>query len=264
MMSTTILRLEGIRVERTNLCILDNVNWTIERGQHWAILGLNGAGKSTLLQVILAHLPATDGTIELLDEQYGRADWRDLRTRVGIVSQAFAFRIPPHETVAQIVASGSAGSVGLRRTLNEDERNETKPWLDTFGLTARADQPWRFLSQGERQRTLIARTFHAHPELIILDEPCAGLDPIAREHLLNRLASAANEPMSPPIIYVSHHIEEVGPMFSHVLGIADGQVVVNDVRDGALRADSLQRIYKHPVAVTHDETGKPRLVILEK
>lgn len=262
-MPTPILRVDGIRVERNGLLIIDGISWTIQRGQHWAVLGLNGAGKSTLLQVILAHLPASDGTIELLGAQYGRADWRELRKRVGIVSQAFALRIPPRETVSQIVASGAIGGVGTRRAITEQERKAAEPWLDMFGLTQRAEHPWRFLSQGERQRTLIARTFHAQPELIILDEPCAGLDPIARDNLLKTLSLAARDASSPSVIYVSHHVEEIVPMFTHVLGIAEGRVVVNAKRDETLQEGALTQIYQQPVAVSEDETGTLRLVILE-
>lgn len=248
-MPRPVLQLSGLCVEQNGITILRGIDWTIHRSEHWAILGLNGSGKTTLLQALLAHIPARSGSIELFGERYGRSDWREIRKKVAVISQAFSFRFPASESVARIVASGSTGQVGLRRPLTADEHEKIQPWIEQLGLSDRLEQPWRFLSQGERQRTLIARGFHSRPSLIILDEPCSGLDPVARRFLLERLAHASSNPHSPSIVYVTHHIEEIGPTFTHVLGLRDGSVVFRGSRDDALTPGVLTQIYGTPLSV---------------
>jgi iron complex transport system ATP-binding protein len=257
--TSPVLKLKDVTVKRGTLEILRGIDWTIRPGEHWAVLGLNGAGKSTLLDVLLAYLPATSGTIDLLGERYGSYDWRELRERIGVVSQNFGFRFPGSETVMRIVPSGATGTVGLRRDPTDDERDAAIPYIELLGLEHRTEQPWRLLSQGERQRTLIARALFGRPPILILDEPCAGLDPIARQLLIDRIDQIIAREDAPTIILVTHHVEEIGSGLTHVLGLADGEVVVADKRQSVLTADSLQRIYGRPLDIWRDDTGTLRL-----
>ncbi|MEX2044637.1 MAG: ATP-binding cassette domain-containing protein, partial [Opitutus sp.] len=166
-----ILEIRNLRVARGRAAILRGVDWRVERGQHWVILGANGSGKTSLLKALTGYLSPTAGGISLLGRTYGACDWRDLRLKVGVVTSAFAASIPPAEPALETVESGRYAQLDLWHRTTRADRTAALHWLKVVGLTALADREWIYLSQGERQRVLIARALMARPRLLILDEP---------------------------------------------------------------------------------------------
>ncbi|MGH7987945.1 MAG: ABC transporter ATP-binding protein, partial [Candidatus Binataceae bacterium] len=170
-----VIRIEGLRIERDEP-ILSRIDWTVERGQHWVILGANGSGKTSLLSALTGYLPLTQGEISVLGETYGRSDWRQLRKRIGLCSSSIRQMMAGHETALEAVISGRHAMIGMWGEVRADERQQALKILREVEAAALRERPWRVLSQGERQRVLIGRALMARPQLLILDEPCAGLD----------------------------------------------------------------------------------------
>jgi iron complex transport system ATP-binding protein len=223
-MANAVIDIQGLRVEREAV-ILERIDWRVEAGQHWVILGANGSGKTSLLSTMTGYLPLTEGSISVLGETYGKTDWRDLRTRIGIVSSAIQQLMPGHETALDAIISGKRAMIGLWGDTADVDRLHALEILRRTEADALADRPWRFLSQGERQRVLIGRALMAKPELLILDEPCAGLDPVAREQFLQFLERLSHDAGAPCLVLVTHHVEEIMPGFSHVLILKSGRVL---------------------------------------
>ncbi len=224
MSSRFILEVSGLRVARGRTTILDGVTWRVARGEHWAILGANGSGKTSLLKALTGYLSPTAGQIALLGRRYGECDWRELRFKIGVVTSAFAISIPPSEVALDTVISGKYAQLDLWHRVTPADRVAGRRLLHTIGLAALADREWAYLSQGERQRVLIARALMARPRLLILDEPCAGLDPVARENFLRYIERLARKKNSPALVFVTHHVEEITPAFTHALLLRAGRV----------------------------------------
>jgi iron complex transport system ATP-binding protein len=245
-MNKAVIDIAGLRVEREAV-ILDRIDWRVEAGQHWVILGANGSGKTSLLSTMTGYLPLTAGSISVLGETYGKTDWRDLRTRIGIVSSAIQQLMPGHETALDAIISGKRAMIGLWGDTADDDRTRALEILRQIEAEVLADRPWRFLSQGERQRVLIGRALMTKPELLILDEPCAGLDPVAREQFLQFLERLAHYGGSPCLVLVTHHVEEIMPGFSHVLILKNGRVLASGAKDLVMRADQLSQAFGAPL-----------------
>jgi iron complex transport system ATP-binding protein len=241
-MSKAIIDITGLRVEREAV-ILERIDWLVEAGQHWVILGANGSGKTSLLSTMTGYLPLTAGSISVLGETYGKTDWRDLRTRIGIVSSAIQQLMPGHETVLDAIISGKRAMIGLWGDTPDGDRSRALEILRQIEAEVLADRPWRFLSQGERQRVLIGRALMAKPELLILDEPCAGLDPVAREQFLQFLERLSHEAVAPSLVLVTHHVEEIMPGFSHVLILKGGRVLASGAKDLVMSARQLSEAF---------------------
>lgn len=229
-----ILDVSHLRIERGSTTIIHDVSWRAERGQHWAILGPNGCGKTSLLKALTAYMTPTRGTIELLGRRYGQVDWRDLRLHIGLVTSAVHHLIPAAEPAIETVISGKYAQLDLWGTITPADRRRAQGILRTIGAAQFAKREWVLLSQGERQRVLVGRALMARPKLLILDEPCAGLDPVAREHFLRFLAVLARRSGAPALVLVTHHIEEIIPVFSHVLVLRAGRVVAAGPRRSVL------------------------------
>lgn len=238
------LRIEGLwTVERS---ILGRVEWCIRRGEHWAIVGPNGAGKTTLLRVLAAELWPSRGRVAVLGKAFGKDDLNELRQRVGVVSTATADRIPPWEIARTIVdPDGSGLAAGA---------------LASLGAGHLADRSFETLSQGECQRVLIARALARRPALLLLDEPCAGLDPVARERFLADLGALAARRDSPSLVLVTHHIEEIPPFVGHLLAVRDGNVVASGPIDRVLTDAVMERTFDVACRVER-EHGRWRLVL---
>jgi iron complex transport system ATP-binding protein len=237
-----IIEIEGLRVDRDAL-ILDSVDWRVEAGQHWVILGANGSGKTSLLSVLTGYLGPTAGTIRVLGETYGRADWRELRTRIGLVSSSIRQLMPPHENALNAVASGRRAMIGMWGEVGEAEANRAAEILREVEAEYLIERPWRFLSQGERQRVLIGRALMADPRLLVLDEPCAGLDPVAREHFLAFVERLLGRPDAPTLVLVTHHVEEIVAGFSHVLVMRAGKVLAAGSRESVMTSATLSHAF---------------------
>lgn len=216
----------GVTVSRGGTDLLRNVDWRVELDERWVILGPNGAGKTTLLNLASARLHPTKGTVHLLGERLGRVDVFELRTRIGFCSAALTDGIPQHENVRDVVLTAAWSVVGRFRERYEavDEARATG-LLEALGVAGLADRAYGTLSEGERKRVQIARALMTDPELLLLDEPAAGLDLAGRERLVARLAQLAADPDAPALVLVTHHVEEIPPEFTHALLLREGAVV---------------------------------------
>ena len=219
-----VLEISGLKIRRNGVKILDGVDWRVERGQHWVILGANGSGKTSLLSALTGYLTPTAGMISLLGKTYGRSDWRELRKQIGIVSSSIRQMMAEDEPALETVASGKYAMIDLWKRLTKAEKASAMKLLRQVECAYLADRPWRVLSQGERQRVLIGRALMAGPKVLILDEPCAGLDPAAREHFLQFLQRLGKKKNAPTLVLVTHHVEEIMPVFSHVLVLKEGKI----------------------------------------
>jgi len=225
-----LLCITGLTVQRGDVTLLRDVAWRIEVGQHWVVLGANGCGKTSLLKTLLGYLSPSAGELTLLGRRYGNSDWRELRPLIGIVTSALQSSIPAAEPAIETVISGRYAQLDLWAKTTRSDATAARRLLELLGVAALEDRPWLYLSQGERQRVLIARALMARPRVLILDEPCAGLDPVARAEFLAFVDLLARQRRGPALVLVTHHVEEITPAFTHALGLKKGQVhVVGDV-----------------------------------
>lgn len=239
-----VLEVSGLRVERGHTTILRGVDWRVERGEHWVILGANGSGKTSLLKALTGFLSPTGGEFSVLGRRYGAADWRELRLHIGVVTSAFTASIPLSEVTLDTVVSGKYAQLDLWHAGTRADRVGAMRLLRSVGLAHLADREWAYLSQGERQRVLIARSLMARPQLLILDEPCAGLDPVAREKFLRFVEKLARRRGAPALVLVTHHVEEITPAFTHALMLCAGRVVVAGARETVLTSANLSETFR--------------------
>ena len=243
---TPVARIHVASFRRDGVEILRHVRWTIRAGEHWALLGPNGSGKTSLLQILAAVEWPSEGEVEVLGEKFGRVDLRELRKRVGVVSAAIEERLPGWEEALSVVLSGMEASIGLNRAFDAGERQRALAALEALSAGHLARRPFGVLSQGERQRVLIARALVHRPPLLVLDEPCEGLDPLARERLLEDLGGLAEHAEAPTMVLVTHHPEEIAPFISHAMVLAGGEVVAAGPVEEALTSAILSRAFGVP------------------
>jgi iron complex transport system ATP-binding protein len=234
-----ILGVSGLTIRRGDVVILENIHWQVWPGQHWVILGANGSGKTSLLCALTGYLTPTAGEVEVLGQRYGCSDWRDLRLRLGLVSSAIRQQIPPDEPALETVVSGRYAMIDFWGKMTAADRRRAGQILRQSECLELADRPWLFLSQGERQRVLIGRALMGKPAVLILDEPCAGLDPAAREHFLQFLQRLGRGPHPPTLVLVTHHVEEIMPVFSHVLILKNARVMTQGPKKANLTSTAL-------------------------
>lgn len=237
-----VINATDVVVRRGNSLLLDHVDWQVELDERWVVLGPNGAGKTTLLNLAGGRMHPTSGTVRVLDEQLGKVDVSELRPRVGLTSASLA--LPPDERVLDVVVTAAWAVVGRWReeydALDEDRAMEL---LDRFGVAALAKRRFGTLSEGERKRVQIARAMMTDPELLLLDEPAAGLDVGGRESLVRLLSELAADPDSPTLALVSHHVEEIPPGFTHGLLLSNGAVVSSGLLDDVLTSENLTKAF---------------------
>lgn len=217
--------LEGITVTRSSRDILRDINLSIRRGEYWALLGPNGSGKTTLLNVLTAYLWPSSGTVTVLGERYGTVDVRSVRRRIGFVSSALLERVPARDTLSDVILSGRFASLGVWEDPSAADRARVRDITASVGLASLADQSYGVSSFGERQRALIGRALAADPAILILDEPCEGLDLPGRETVLDTLDRLASSPSPPTVLFVTHRIEELPRFTTHALVLREGVVV---------------------------------------
>jgi iron complex transport system ATP-binding protein len=222
----TALRFEAVDLDRVGTPVLHQVDLAVEAGERWVVLGPNGSGKTTMLQLASGYLHPTRGRVDILGHRLGRVDVRRLREHIGLVSASISKMLVPSVTGMEVVMSARHGALEpWWHTYDEDIRAEARGLLEVAGFAHVADRAFGVMSEGERQQVLLARSLMAAPDLLLLDEPAAGLDVGGRELLLARLSSLAADPSSPPTVLVTHHVEEIPVGFGHVLLLRDGRVV---------------------------------------
>lgn len=246
MPTNALLELQTVSYEIGGTRILDAIDWRIESHQHWVLLGRNGAGKTTLLQIACGYLWPNAGG-QVLREGCPLLDLRELRCRIGWVTSTLDPQIPRDEPALDTVVTGRYGGIGLKRLCGlrpgRDVYEEAKAILERLGMGEFAGRPFGVLSQGERQKVLLARARMARPLLMVLDEPCAGLDPASRESYLSALEGLTQTAADPAIVLVTHHVEEIMPMFSHLLLLERGRAVAAGPTGDLLNEALVRRLY---------------------
>jgi iron complex transport system ATP-binding protein len=244
------IELAGVTVSRGGRTILGPLDWTVRPGERWAILGPNGSGKTTLLQVVSLYLWPTSGSVDVLGGRFGRMDAREQRRRIGYAGSALEAEMDEALTPSQLVLSARHAALAPWWHVYDDaDRARAAALIERMGISGVAGHPFRTLSSGERRRVSIARALLPDPDLLLLDEPAAGLDLGARETLLRDLARLAAEARPESIVLVSHHVEEIPPGFGHALVLADGRAVAAGQIQDVLTDDVLGRAYAMPITV---------------
>lgn len=247
---TSAIQFDHVGVRRGGVSILDDLNWQVEEGQRWVVIGPNGAGKSTLLDIAAARCQPSSGTATLLGQQLGRTDVFELRPRIGVASLALADQLPRSETALDAVVTAAWAVAGRwRESYESGDLDRAQSMLDLLGAGHLARRTVGTLSEGERKRVMIARALMTDPELLLLDEPAAGLDVAAREDLVRRLGELAADEAAPTIVLVTHHLEEIPPGFGHVLMLNDGHLVAAGPILTTLTAANLTETFGLPLTV---------------
>ncbi len=241
-----LFAVENLRVEREAV-ILHDINWRVERGQHWVILGANGSGKTSLLSALTGYLMPSSGEIRIGAARFGANDWREVRQSVGLVSSSLGHKIEPEQTAREIILSGRAAQINFWGRVPAAEEKQAARILRQVRASHLAQRPWRVLSQGERQRVLIGRALMARLRILFLDEPAAGLDPVAREDFLTFLAVLARKPRAPTLVLVTHHVEEIIPLITHVLLLRAGKTLAAGTKAQVLNSRNLSATFGAPV-----------------
>lgn len=243
---------------RDNNAILSNINWDVLPGEHWAIIGLNGSGKTSLLNIINGYIFPSRGEVSVLGNNFGSYDLRELRKSIGIVSSSLQEKLYINETAEEIVLSGKYASIGLFDTPGEEDERKARELMEQFELTGFRKRKYSTLSQGEKQKVLLARALMNSPKLLILDEPCTGLDLFARENLLKLIEQIGIREQGPTLLYVSHHVEEILPIFEHTLLLRKGMLHSAGRTDNVLTKTNLADFFEKPVEVDW-RNGRPWL-----
>ncbi|CCH68645.1 MAG: ABC transporter ATP-binding protein [Dermatophilaceae bacterium] len=245
-----VLAFAGVGVVRGQSILLDDINWEVEEGQRWVVLGPNGAGKTTLLQLASGRMHPSRGVVGILDEVLGAVDVFELRPRIGLASASLAERIPPRERVGDVVVTASYGVVGRwRESYDSLDHGRALQLLDALGAAHLVDRTYGTLSEGERKRVQIARSLMTDPELMLLDEPAAGLDLGGREDLVRRLGDIAGDLAAPALVLVTHHVEEIPPNFTDVLLLREGRVVAQGPIEITLTEGNLSATFGLPLVL---------------
>lgn len=249
-----VVGLEGIELHREERLVLKDVGLSIRRGQHWVMLGPNGSGKSSILSVLQGLLWPIEGSIRVLGRKFGESDLSEMRRFIGFVGNEIEPEFPAWQTVEDIVLSGIVGTVGIKfDNPDAEDIRRARDLMRRTGIADLAERPFAFLSQGQRRLVTIVRALMVKPGLLILDEPGGGLDPVAREDFLERLAALMGSAHSPVILYVTHHVEEIIPAFTHALLLREGRVLAQGPVATCLTAANLGAVFGRKVRITKRE-----------
>lgn len=245
-----LIEFDDVVVRRGGNVLVGPVTWKVELDERWVVLGPNGAGKTTLLRVAAAETFPTSGTAHVLAETFGRTDLSELRPRIGLSSSALASRVPADEKVVDLVISAGYGVLGRwRERYDEVDTERAVEMLESLGAEHLSDRLYGTLSEGERKRVLIARALMTDPELLLLDEPAAGLDLGGREELVARLSVLAADPDAPATVLITHHVEEIPPGFTHAMLLKEGGVVAQGLIDDVITAENLSAAFSQSITL---------------
>ncbi|MGG0664818.1 ABC transporter ATP-binding protein [Viridibacillus arvi] len=245
-----VLHMKEVCLKREGQWILENINWQVEKGEHWVLYGLNGADKSALLNMLCSYYFPTKGNLKVVGRTFGKSVLgEELRRKIGLVASGLQQKLNPYDSAYEIILSGAFASIGLYEKPTPAIREKAISILNKLGSIEYADRDYQTLSQGEKQRILIGRALMDDPELLILDEPATGFDFIAREQLLETIGEIAALENGPTIIYVTHHIEEILPVFQKTLLLKKGQVFASGSTVDMLTSEKLSSFFDIPVEV---------------
>lgn len=251
---SAVVQLADVTVRRGGTVILDDVNWVVDEGERWVLVGPNGAGKTTLLQILAAQMFPTSGLVEILDEILGAVDVFELRPRIGVSSSALAHRIPESETVRNVVVSAAWAVLGRwREAYDPMDEARAAELVAQMGLAGLEDRTYGTLSEGERKRVEIARALMTDPELLLLDEPAAGLDLAGREQLVGVMSQICTDPDAPATVLVTHHMEEIPRGITHALVLSAGRIVEAGPIERTLTSQVLSRAFGMDLEVGHED-----------
>lgn len=240
-----VVDMRDVVVHRGDATLLNSVDWRVELDERWVVLGPNGAGKTTLLRLAAAELHPSSGIVNVLGQRLGHTDVFDLRPRIGFCSAAFNGRLPDRERVRDLVMSAGYAVLGRwRETYDGTDAWRADGVLAAFGVAGLAERRYGTLSEGERKRVMLARAVMTDPELLLLDEPAAGLDLGGREDLVAGLTMVAADPDAPALVLVTHHVEEIPPGFTHALLLRDGAVVTQGLLEDVITAQALSETFE--------------------
>ena len=254
-----MIHLQDITFKREQRSILNGVNLHVNKGEQWVILGRNGSGKTTLLELMTGYQFPTSGTVDVLGNRYGTVDVREVRKQIGYISQSLIEKLTLRDPVWEVVATGEYAFLRFYQEIPEEVQAKAKSLLAEVGLLHTADQPLGTLSQGERKKVMLARSLMQEPKLLIMDEPCAGLDLYEREKLLADLELLRNRDIT--VIYVTHHIEEIVPLFTHVALVHEGRIAAAGTKEEVLQPSVLAGAYELPIEVDWQH-GRPWIRVL--
>lgn len=245
-----MIELKNVSLQKEGRNILSNLHWKVEKGEKWAILGMNGAGKTTLLNVICGYLFPTTGEVRVLGKIFGRAALHEVRKNIGLVSVSLLEKMENHAhlNALTVVISGKYASIGLYDDPGQKEIERAVSLLKEFGIATLQHRAFGSLSQGEKQRVLIARALMGGPQLLILDEPCAGLDFLAKAQLLTAVERLA-EREGMTVLYVTHHLDEISPSFTKSLLLKQGRIFSQGPTERELTSEKLSAFCETPVTV---------------
>lgn len=254
-MAEYIIKTENLCCQSGQRYLLRDVSWQVGRGQHWCVFGMNGCGKTTLLSILAGYKMETAGTFQILGESFTNDNILRQRKRIGLVSSSFFDKYYRDETALHIVLSGKTGGFGLDYSIDEKDVKLAKQLLRSMGLKDKAHRPFSTMSKGERQNVLLARALLTKPEILILDEPCSGLDVIAREKALYMVEQIAAQ-SDCTLIYVTHYLEEVLPIFKQTLFLRDGMTYAEGATEKLFTNICLSDFLRQPVEVKRTENNR--------
>ncbi len=258
MSNSLILDIKNASLRFDGSYILKNINWKIKPGENWAVIGLNGSGKTSLLKMITGYLFPSEGEMTVLGKKFGRVDLRELRKSIGWVSSSLQEALYTMDTVEEIILSGKFASIGLYEKPLEEDIIKAAGLIEQFELSDFKDRMYYTLSQGEKQKVIVARALMCSPELLILDEPCTGLDIFARENFLSLITQITEIINAPTLLYVSHHVEEIVPVFQYTLLLQNGKIHSAGRTRDLLTESNLRNFYGREMRIDW-ENGHPRI-----
>lgn len=242
-----MIALKRINFIREGRTILEDVHIEMNAGEHWVILGKNGSGKSTILEMINGYLFPSSGQVEVMGERYGTVDVREVRKKIGYISQNLLEKLALRDPVWEVVATGEYGYLRFYQHIPDEVKQKALDMLKFVKLDHLQNQPLGTLSQGERKKIMLARALMTDPQVLILDEPCSGLDLYERELFLSTVRDLGKRNVT--MVYVTHHIEEIIPVFTHVALLEEGKIVAEGKKTEVLTPELLQQAYQVPVTI---------------
>ncbi|MEO2202660.1 ATP-binding cassette domain-containing protein [Paenibacillus pabuli] len=245
-----MISMEQVSLRREDNQILDDVHLHIEQGEHWVILGRNGSGKTTLLEMMNGYMFPSQGRIEVLGNLYGQCDVREVRKEIGYISQTLMEKLTLRDPVWEVVATGAFAFLRFYQTIPDEVKTKAMNLLNDMGFAKLANHPLGTLSQGERKKVMLARSLMADPKLLIMDEPCAGLDLYEREKMLAEIDRLRQRNVT--VVYVTHHVEEIVPLFTHVALTREGRIAAAGTKHEVLTQDTIKHTYDIPVDIQWD------------